>query len=157
MLDIAKEYVQVNGREALDRLLEGEAVYSVESCLVLKVIDDVLCDRDYSIRDNFTESSIGLSAFLDPNYNDWYIKPPFDARKELLERPGEWVAKYTTFGKWYYIGFDLDEMVAIQTDNMKNEVDYNDDNVDLVHSYGIKNAVALDKEDLKFLADYKNK
>ena len=157
MLDVAKEYVQVTGREALDHLLEGEAVYSVESCLVLKVIDGVLCCRDYSIRDNFTESSIGLSAFLDPNYNDWYIKPPFDARKELLERPNEWVAKYFAESEqtYYYLGFDSNEMCAVFNHNLEPEVTVRNINADIAEGQMLDQAVPLSKNDIKVLSTMK--
>lgn len=130
--EIKQNYTQITGREALERLLAGEEIFSVCG-YAWKISGNVVLARDYVIPvehhgdTSSTEiSALQVSAFLDPEDNDWYVAPPFDARKEMLARPGEWVAKYSNVsdGAWQYVGFDRHEMIAVESDDLKTLVSF---------------------------------
>ena len=98
-------YEQINGREALKRLLAGERVL------------DALADEHFldgtklaRVRKSgaFEIANDGLRRILERN---WYIQKPFDVRQAMLERPNEWVAAYNDpHGAWIQVGFDTVNM-----------------------------------------------
>lgn len=159
MLDVEKEYIKITGREALGRLLEGEEVYSVRGKEAFKIIDDKLRIRDYFHEEPFEESSLELNTFLDPGDVDWYVAPPFDARKELFERPNEWVAKYYVESDhdYYYLGFDTSEMATVYSRCLEPTVNMWGINSDSAGAEMLDNAIPLSEEDLKVLSAFKNK
>lgn len=151
--EIKQNYTQITGREALERLLAGEEVFSGEFVESWRLVEGVVSYRDCESDDNWVSSDIELRVFLNPEDDDWYVAPPFDARKEMLARPGEWVAKYFDEGDqtWYYIGFDRNEMIAIGSENIKTEVSY-DRVYQTPESDEINEAIPLDAADLAKLA-----
>lgn len=46
--------------------------------------------------------------------NDWYIPKPFDVRQAMLDRPNEWVAAFNLGGVWMKLGFDEEQMMAVE-------------------------------------------
>ena len=92
--EIKRNYTQITGREALERLLAGETVYDSDSEDEWKIIDGLLFEREYSSDGYFVRSNVNVNAFLNSGDTEWYVAPPFDARKEMLARPGEWSTKY---------------------------------------------------------------
>lgn len=148
MLDVEKDFIQITGREALDRLLVGETVYSYRGNESFKIIDGELRIRDYSRKEEFEKSSLELNMLLDPKDNDWYIEPPFSARKEMLKRPDQWVAKNLDLetNTWNYIGFSSRKMHAAKTNDLLkkfNEV-IEEKEVSLPTDEELENAVPLE-------------
>lgn len=148
--EIKWNYTQITGREALERLLAGEEVFATTS-ESWKIIDGVLMVRECDISSTFDRSSLAMCEFLDPEDNDWYVAPPFDARKEMLARPGEWVAKYERFYGWAYIGFDHAEMVVVGSGEIGRNVNHIDAEL-AVMADDLDRAIPLDDADLAKLA-----
>lgn len=151
--EIKRNYTQITGREALERLLAGETVYSAEWAESWRLVDGAVSYRDCESDDNWEPSNIELRAFLDTEDGDWYVAPPFDARKEMLARPGEWVAEYFNEDArtWDYLGFDRNEMIAIGKNDVASSVEY----TVLCETPGaeeINAAIPLDDADLAKLA-----
>lgn len=151
--EIKRNYTQITGREALERLLAGEEVFATTS-ESWKIIDGVLMVRDCAVSLKFDQSALDLYEFLDPKDTDWYVAPPFDARKEMLARPGEWVAKYGRFYGWAYIGFDHAEMVVVGSMEIGQSVNHTDAEL-AVMADDIDRAIPLDDADLAKLAALK--
>lgn len=121
--EIKRNYTQITGREALERLLAVETVYSIDE-IQWRIIDDELMYLPKTR--SYDTCELRVNDFLNPRDKNWYVAPPFDARKEMLARPGEWVAKYFSEYEqtWYYLGFDRNEMIAIGNEDIKSEVSY---------------------------------
>ncbi|OIN67410.1 hypothetical protein BLD48_05850 [Exiguobacterium sp. KRL4] len=149
--EIKRNYTQITGREALERLLAGEEIYAADSAESWKLIDGVLSYRDCDIDNEFARASLSLNAILDPEDDDWYVAPPFEARKEMLARPGEWVAKYETTAGWAYIGFDHAEMVVVGALDIGKNVYFTDAEV-CPQSFEIDAAIPLDMQDIGKIA-----
>lgn len=145
---------KISGLTAIDHMVKGKLTYSPGG--VMRRINDNKLEFSYD-GILWKESRMLLAEFLSPN-NEWYAEPPFDPRKEMLTRPGEWVAKYfcEATERWHYIGLDTKEMAAVIDTNIESEVSYDAEGW-LAESYDIDRTVALDKEDLKRLEDFKNK
>lgn len=151
--EIKRNYTQITGREALERLLAGETVYSAEWAESWRLVDGAVSYRDCESDDNWEPSNIELRAFLDTEDGDWYVAPPFDARKEMLARPGEWVAKYTEDGLTRYVGFDRNNMGAVESISLEKCASYNpDSSVFIMYADDIDRAIPLDDADLAKLA-----
>lgn len=151
--EIKRNYTQITGREALERLLAGETVYSAEWAESWRLVEGAVSYRDCESDDNWEPSNIELRAFLDIEDGDWYVAPPFDARKEMLARPGEWVAKYEKFGDWHYVGFDANSMVALESKNLESGAVFSSSSeVLLATADEINAAIPLDDADLAKLA-----
>lgn len=154
--EIKRNYTQITGREALDRLLAGEVVYSEEWAESWRLVDGAVSFRDCESDDNWEPSDIELRAFLDSEDNDWYVEPPFDARKEMLARPGEWVAKYFDEDdrSWNYIGFSSKKMHAATTNDLriKFEEVIGRNEIDVPVDKELDEAIPLDDADLAKLA-----
>lgn len=149
--EIKRNYTQITGREALERLLAGEEVFSSASPAAWVIIDGNVLWRDCARYELFEPSSIGLRAFLDTEDDDWYVAPPFDARKEMLARPGEWVAKYERTAGWLYFGLDLNEMVVVGSFGINDAVEFNATD-EVPSAPSISKAIPLDDADLAKLA-----
>ena len=152
--EIKRNYTQITGREALERLLAGDEIFSTGGW-AWKVIGNKALARKYAQTDTYIDCKLQVSPFLDPKDSDWYVAPPFDARKEMLARPGEWVAKFfdEDDGEWHYVGFDVNSMSAVESKYLKNDVDYIFGK--LVHkatTSEIDEAIPLDDADLAKLA-----
>ncbi|MBU5379940.1 hypothetical protein, partial [Pantoea septica] len=143
------------GEEAAARLFAGEEVFSVYRLMSWKIIDGKLCVKhlNFDHDKTYDTSKLYFNAFLDEN-TDWYVAPPFDARKEMLARPGEWVAKFKTMSGWAFIGFDLPEMVAVYSENIGDAVDINGPAI-VPAAREINEAIPLDDADLAKLAALK--
>lgn len=150
--EIKRNYTQITGEEAAARLFAGEEVFSVYRLMSWKIIDGKLCVKhlNFDHDKTYDTSKLYFNAFLDEN-TDWYVAPPFDARKEMLARPGEWVAKFKTMSGWAYIGFDLPEMVAVYSENIGDAVDINGPAI-VPAAREINEAIPLDDADLAKLA-----
>lgn len=151
--EIKRNYTQITGREALERLLAGEEVFAGTS-ESWKIIDEVLVARDCDTSLTFDRADFAVNSFLDPEDVDWYVAPPFDARKEMLARPGEWVAKCQRFLSWAYIGFDRDEMVVVGSVEIGQSANHTDAELAIVADE-IDRAIPLDDADLAKLAALK--
>lgn len=149
--EIKRNYTQITGREALGRLLAGETVY-FSSGTTWKIEEFELRGTHNDGR-TFTVTE-DLSSFLDPTETNWYVAPPFDARKEMLARPGEWVAKCQRFFSWAYIGFDRDEMVVVGSVEIGQSVNHTDAELAIMADE-IDRAIPLDAADLAKLAALK--
>ena len=152
--EIKRNYTQITGEEAAARLFAGEEVFSVYRLMSWKIIDGKLCVKhlNFDHDKTYDTSKLYFNAFLDEN-TDWYVAPPFDARKEMLARPGEWVAKYFNEDArtWDYLGFDRNEMIAIGGNDATSSVEY----TVLCETPGaeeINAAIPLDDADLAKLA-----
>lgn len=148
--EIKRNYTQITGREALERLLAGEEVFAGTS-ESWKIIDEVLVARDCDTSLAFDRADFAVNSFLDPEDVDWYVAPPFDARKEMLARPGEWVAKYETTSGWAYIGFDHAEMVVVGALDIGKNVYFTDAEV-CPTATEIDVAIPLDMQDIGKIA-----
>lgn len=151
--EIKRNFTQITGREALERLLAGEEVFAGTS-ESWKIIDEVLVARDCDTSLAFDRADFAVNSFLDPEDVDWYVAPPFDARKEMLARPDEWVAKYERADGWLYFGLDLNEMVVVGSFNISDAVEFNDIN-EVPSARSINEAIPLDDADLAKLAALK--
>lgn len=151
--EIKRNYTQITGREALERLLAGEEVFSLGGW-AWKAINNAILAREYEYANSYESCEIEVDAFLDPEDNDWYVAPPFDARKEMLARPGEWVAKYERTDGWLYFGLDLNEMVVVGSFSINDAVEFNDTN-EVPSARSINEAIPLDDADLAKLAAMK--
>lgn len=155
--EIKRNYTQITGREALERLFATEEVFSAGRLMSWKIIDGTLHVRTCGIHSsgNYVKSKLNLNAFL--NSRDWYVAPPFDARKEMLARPGEWVAKYSfENGLTLYIGFDHDHMVCVESVLLEKTVAYDPlSSVFITDIEKINEAIPLDDADLAKLAALK--
>lgn len=151
--EIKRNYTQITGREALERLLAGEEVFGAKFAASRRLVDGVISYRYCESVDNWKPSGIELRAFLDPEDDDWYVAPPFDARKEMLARPGEWVAKYSNVsdGGWQYVGFDRHEMIAVESDDLKTLVSF-EKTYETPATSCFDRAIPLDDADLAKLA-----
>lgn len=154
--EIKQNYTQITGREALERLLAGEEVFSADSEESWKIFENELRARDCESSDNWVSAGIELRVFFNAEDDDWYVAPPFDARKEMLARPGEWVAKYFSEHEqsWYYVGFDHNDMITIGKEDIKSEVSYALF-CESPEAEEIDRAIPLDDADLAKLAAYK--
>lgn len=151
--EIKRNYTQITGREALERLLAGDEIFSTGGW-AWKVIGNKALARKYAQTDTYIDCKLQVSPFLDPKDNDWYVAPPFDARKEMLARPGEWVAKYGRIDGWAYIGFDRDEMVVVGSTDIGQSVNLTDAELTAMADQ-INEAIPLDDADLAKLAALK--
>lgn len=150
--EIKRNYTQITGREALERLLAGDEIFSTGGW-AWKVIGNKALARKYAQTDTYIDCKLQVSPFLDPKDSDWYVAPPFDARKEMLARPGEWVAKYETTYGWPYIGFDRKNMVAVESVLIKRDPVYNTAlSVFAADADDIDRAIPLDDADLAKIA-----
>lgn len=152
--EIKRNYTQITGEEAAARLFAGEEVFSVYRLMSWKIIDGKLCVKhlNFDHDKTYDTSKLYFNAFLDEN-TDWYVAPPFDARKEMLARPGEWVAKYESTYGWSYIGFDRKNMVAVESVLIKRDPVYNTElSVFAADADDIDRAIPLDDADLAKLA-----
>lgn len=147
--EIKRNYTQITGEEAVMRLFAGERVFDGDGWS-WQITDGKL--RFVNESQTPKPSSILFNVFLEPE-NDWYIAPPFDARKEMLARPGEWVAKYTEDGVTRYVGFDAYEMIAVKSETLWKEVDWAE--TFAVSGDHIDQAIPLDDADLAKLAALK--
>lgn len=152
--EIRRNYMQITGREALERLLAGEEVFGAEFAESRRLVDGVISYRYCESVDNWKPSGIELRAFFDPEDDDWYVAPPFDARKEMLARPGEWVAKYTSLGGVVYIGLDIKKMIAIGSFSIENTTELSLTSFPVLAS-SIDEAIPLDYADLAKLVAMK--
>ncbi len=152
--EIKRNYTQITGEEAVMRLFAKEEVFGASRGMSWKIVDGMLCRRTYlnGVAEECEESAMLFNAFL--KSTDWYIAPPFDARKEMLARPGEWVAKFKTMTGWAFIGFDLPEMVAVYSENIGDAVDINGPAI-VPAAREINTAIPLDDADLAKLAALK--
>lgn len=155
--EIKRNYTQITGREALERLLAGDEVFSGEFVESWRLVEGGVSYRDCESDNNWVSSDIELRVFLNPKDNDWYVAPPFDARKEMLARPGEWVAKYfdeDDHRSWNYIGFSSKKMHAATTNDLRIKfeevIDKNE--IDVPFGEDLDNAIPLDDADLAKLA-----
>lgn len=148
--EIKRNYTQITGREALERLLAGDEIFSTGGW-AWKVIGNKALARKYTQTDTYIDCKLQVSPFLDPKDKDWYVAPPFDARKEMLARPCEWVAKYERTDGWLYFGLDLNEMVVVGSFNISDVVEFNDIN-EVPSASSISKAIPLDDADLAKLA-----
>lgn len=96
-------YDQISGLEALKMILNGEEVFNTEDGeKMLKYYlknDLIVYDRD---KQKAIGSLVTVNRLL--MSSDWYIKKPFDVRKEMLARPNEWVGAYSVGYTWYKVG-----------------------------------------------------
>lgn len=145
--EIKRNYTQITGEEAVMRLFAGERVFDGDGWS-WQITDGKL--RFVNESQTPKPSSILFNVFLEPE-NDWYVAPPFDARKEMLARPGEWVAKYERTAGWLYFGLDLNEMVVVGSFNINDAVEFNDIN-EVPSARSINEAIPLDDADLAKLA-----
>jgi hypothetical protein len=155
--EIKRNYTQITGEEAAARLFAGEEVFSVYRLMSWKIIDGKLCVKhlNFDHDKTYDTSKLYFNAFLDENI-DWYVAPPFDARKEMLARPGEWVAKFTKDGVTSYIGFDRNNMGAVGSFSLEKCASYNpDSSVLMADADDINRAIPLDDADLAKLAALK--
>ncbi|WP_026830805.1 hypothetical protein [Exiguobacterium antarcticum] len=105
-----KRYEKIDGRTALVRLIEGEIIFNGEGASLFREGDAVKCKDSCETY----ESTIPVRTFLSKT-NNWFVKKPFDVRAEMLARPNEWVGAYkSNSGTWYLVGFDLNEMTAVE-------------------------------------------
>ena len=113
-------YEQINGREAIRRLLDGDKVYtSSETYYYIEPETGTLWSV---IGDYAGQTSERFNTILE---NDWYIPKPFDVRQAMLERPNEWVGAYTNFeDKWFKVGFDVKRMRPVRA-HMNSEAKVN--------------------------------
>lgn len=150
--EIKRNYTQITGEEAVMRLFAGERVFDGDGWS-WQITDGKL--RFVNESQTPKPSSILFNVFLEPE-NDWYVAPPFDARKEMLARPCEWVAKYFNEYEqsWYYVGFDHNDMIAIGKEDIKSEVSYALF-CESPEAEEIDRAIPLDDADLAKLAAYK--
>lgn len=149
--EIKRNYTQITGREALERLLAGEEVFSAKWADSWKIFENELRTRECDTDGDFEPCTFDVNTILDPEDDDWYVAPPFDARKEMLARPGEWVAKYEKFGNWRYVGFDLAEMAAVYSEDIYDVVALGISE-GLPAASSINAAIPLDGADLAKLA-----
>ena len=125
-------YEKIDGREAFRQMLDGKEVLDCTG-IPYKLENDKLC---YSpkVRD-FIMSGFTLHDVL---IRDWYVPKPFDVRQAMLDRPNEWVGKYSVQDEektiWYYVGFDSKNFCALRMKKrnkygMKEPVKWNGGNV----------------------------
>lgn len=153
--EIKRNYTQITGEEAVLRLFATEEVFSADRLMSWKIIDGTLHVRTCDIHSsgNYVKSKLNLNAFL--SSRDWYVAPPFDARKEMLARPGEWVAKYQTMnGDYTYLGFDKAHMAVNARKSLDVPVSSAGPVVFLAEET-INEAIPLDDADLAKLAAMK--
>lgn len=146
--EIKRNYTQITGEEAVMKLFTGERVFDGDGWS-WQITDGKLRFVN-GTKSAPAPSSILLNVFLEPE-NDWYVAPPFDARKEMLARPGEWVAKYEKYGNWRYVGFDNAEMAAVYSENIYGFVALSISE-GLPSADSINAAIPLDDADLAKLA-----
>jgi len=152
--EIKRNYKQITGEEAAARLFTGEEVFSAYRLMSWKIIDGKLCVKhlNFDHDKTYDTSKLYFNAFLDENI-DWYVEPPFDARKEMLARPGEWVAKYLVSDGARYVGFDTNEMIAVQSARLSEDVAWA--KTGAANGENIDRAIPLDDADLAKLAALK--
>ncbi|QPI66411.1 hypothetical protein IR194_07920 [Exiguobacterium sp. PBE] len=126
------KYEKIDGREALKRLLAGEIV--LDGLADEHFLDGTKLAR---IRKSgaYEIANDGLRGILE---RDWYIPKPFDVRQAMLDRPNEWVGKYSVQDEektiWYYVGFDSKNFCSLRMKKrnkygMKEPVKWNGGNV----------------------------
>ena len=103
-------YEQINGREALKRLLNGEKVYSCES-------ERYRLDPNgnlYYIPNPTHHENLSFATIKEILSVNWYIPKPFDVRQAMRDKPDEWVgAFHNEEATWCKVGFDTKHMNAI--------------------------------------------
>ena len=104
-------YEKITGREALRRLLDGEAVYA-ETGEKYKIYPSH--DRLYYVPDPMHHEILSVANVNDVFRDDWYIKKPFDVRQAMRDKPDEWVAAFkTSENDWVKVGFDTSEFTVV--------------------------------------------
>lgn len=144
------KFVRVSGLKALERLQEGGIATTRGGKSIWKIIDDQLHYR--CPVEGFTLCHDKLNTFLNPLDKDWFIEElPFNPRKEMFERPNEWVAKYFVESEqdYYYLGFDSNEMCAVFNRSLEPRVTVWSINADIAEGEMLDKAIPLDKDDLK--------
>ena len=100
-------YEKIDGREALQRLVDGEEIFTGKGSKMRLDFENHQMVNGYG----GVVSFYPLHAVLSGN---WYVPKPFDVRQAMLDRPNEWVAAYKAgAGKWFKIGFNTDAMKAV--------------------------------------------
>jgi len=157
--EIKRNYTQITGREALERLLAGEEVFSAKWADSWKIFKNELRTRECDTDGDFEPCTFDVNTILDPEDDDWYVAPPFDARKEMIARPGEWVAKFFDDDDrtWNFIGFSSKKMHAATTNDLRNKLEEvtGRNEVDVPVDEDLDNAIPLDDADLAKLAALK--
>lgn len=152
MIDF-NEYNKIKGKTVLGKLHAGEFVFDSKGLkyflnkengfklFVTNGIDVEECDRKFN-------------ELLEKN---WFTQKPFDARKEMIKKPNQWVAKILDpeTNTWDYIGFSNKKMYAAKTNDLLekfNEV-IEEKEVDVPTDEQLDNAIPLDQNEelaLKF-------
>ena len=60
------------------------------------------------------EFRLTQARFNELSSRKWYKKKPFDVRQAMLERPNEWVGACDVGGVWMKVGFDEEQMQAVE-------------------------------------------
>lgn len=112
-----KRFTEIGGREALERLTNGLDIYNNVGVKIK--IDFEKLDYTWQTSDNmvyFGEEVNRPITLVDLLKETWYVKKPFDVRKEMLERPDSWVGAFRgADGRWHKVGFDTEFMTAVET------------------------------------------
>ncbi len=102
-------FTEIDGREVFNRLLDGLEVYST--------LGNKFYMKDNKLwMDTKTSSGMVHLTINETISRTWYVKKPFDVRKEMLERPNEWVGAFKDPNdRWHKVGFDNKYMQSVET------------------------------------------
>ena len=105
------KYEKIDGREGLRRLADGETVYGRDSAeWTINENGEVI----YQSKFGTCVSGSYLNDFV--QHKHLYVKKPFDVRREMLDRPNEWVGAYEQQDeRWMKVGFDVKRMRPVRT------------------------------------------
>lgn len=151
------EYNKIKGKTVLGRLHAGEFVFDSKG---LKYFLNK--ENNFKL---FVTNGIDLEE-CDRKFNellekDWFIPKPFDARKEMLKKPNQWIAKILDpeTNTWNYIGFSNKKMHAAKTDDLLEKFDeiIEGKEVSVPTDEQLDNAVPLDQSDQVALYFVKSK
>lgn len=118
--DIKTKYEEISFSEAVDRLEEGEVVFTLEK---LGIYEHLTAYRmNGSVLQYLADSSedfkgrpiISLETAL---RRPWYIVKPFDVREAMIENPDKWVGAICInndgVDEWRFVGFDSKNFCAV--------------------------------------------
>lgn len=105
-MDMSK-FEKIDGRDALRRLLDGEAVLDGSNDRHRLDGTTLVLVRKSGVYEIVND---GLRRILEMC---WYVPKPFDVRQAMRDSPNEWVGKFKDGSEWWAVGFDQNHFNVI--------------------------------------------